>query len=245
MIAGRWPRLFVALGLFAMHFNIYLLTTHILYWESMVLLLSFGLAADEPDWQTAQAPVAPTGSRDGVFAAIAVLLTLCALAGVVHQARRYARSHDASGKAAVSGEPSTASAPGRSSPEQRGADRSAGPPSSPTVSALRQVGPFAVGNALGDGWSIQSMNLSDGGLMLAMSGAPGRARFEVTCAPSPHRSPFDLGAAHIFYSKDLEFHQLEAVGRRLQEKVRAAAEGRDVCEALAAWRTAAQTPSLR
>ena len=36
MLVGRKTRLFVALGLIGMHANIYLLTEHILYWESMV-----------------------------------------------------------------------------------------------------------------------------------------------------------------------------------------------------------------
>ena len=42
MIAGRKTRLCVALGLLAMHANIYVLT-RILYWESMVLLVLFGV----------------------------------------------------------------------------------------------------------------------------------------------------------------------------------------------------------
>jgi uncharacterized membrane protein YphA (DoxX/SURF4 family) len=42
MLVGPRLRRSVALGLSAMHLNIYVLTAHILYWESIVLLIVFG-----------------------------------------------------------------------------------------------------------------------------------------------------------------------------------------------------------
>ena len=46
---GRIPRAVVALGLVAIHANIYLLTP-ILYWQAMLLLVVFGLSADVPSY---------------------------------------------------------------------------------------------------------------------------------------------------------------------------------------------------
>jgi hypothetical protein len=110
------------------------------------------------------------------------------------------------------------------------------------VPALQRFGPFSVGHAVA-GWTIESLTLSDRGVVVALTGAPGRARFELTCAVSELRSPFDLGPAHLFYSNDVEFRDLEAVGQALRARVRSAVGDQDVCTHLASWRAAAQTSS--
>jgi hypothetical protein len=207
MLAGRRTLLCVALGLFAMHANIYVLTG-ILYWESMVFLMLFGLSADGPGSKTAAARrFQDRRFHDRWFTASVALLAVCAVLAISHQGWRYAHFHSASGAAGKS---------------------------------LRQIGPFAVGQVLTEGWAVESLTVSDDGFVAALSGKPGRAAFEVTCAASEHRSPFDLGAAHIFYSSDLEFRELEAVGVAFQEQVRRAAEDNDICDRLASWRMAAQ-----
>jgi len=90
MLVGSRARLIVAAGLLAMHANIYVLTD-ILYWESMVLLAVFGLSGDPPPQrETAQATVL-SRSSPRAFVAAAVLLALCAIVAISHQARRYAR----------------------------------------------------------------------------------------------------------------------------------------------------------
>lgn len=213
MIASRNTRLVVAAGLFAMHANIYVLTG-ILYWESMVFLVIFGLSSEGPYSECARASVTAMRPDARAFAASAALLAFCAVLAIGHQSRWYARQPDTSAAAGV--------------------------PSAPTSPSLQQVGPFSVGQTLAAGWSVDSLTVSNDGFAAVLSGTPGRAAFEVTCARSDHRSPFDLGAAHLFYTSDLEFRDLEAVGRAFQEQVRKATEGEDICARLASWRTAAQ-----
>ncbi|MGH7790599.1 MAG: hypothetical protein ACRERC_27305, partial [Candidatus Binatia bacterium] len=88
MIAGARVRRWVALGLIAMHSNI-LLLTHILYWESMVVLLLFGFAPDPPP---AAAVTIAQPRRSRWFVLAAGLLALGAILAVAHQARPPARS---------------------------------------------------------------------------------------------------------------------------------------------------------
>jgi len=88
MVVRQPIRRLVACGLFVMHANIYVLTA-ILYWQSMVFLVLFGLSADEPpeDEAATAIPVLERG-----FPRAAVVLALCALLAILHQSRRYARS---------------------------------------------------------------------------------------------------------------------------------------------------------
>jgi hypothetical protein len=210
MLVGRRTRLCVSLGLFAMHANIYVLTG-ILYWESMVVLLMFGLSADEPSTAAVPDSAAARTSTRGAFAAGVAFLSSCAVVAIGHQAWRYAHR----GGGAVGGVPSAAA-----EPTPRLADR---------------IGPFVVGQSLLDGWRVELLRVDQQGLVAWLSGTPGRAAFEISCAPSEHRSPFDLGALHIFYSSELPLPDLQAVGSAVQEQIRRAAEGGDVCGMLAAW----------
>jgi hypothetical protein len=219
MLVGRRVRLCVALGLVGMHTNIYFLTTHILYWESMVLLLA---VARSPDPASPESPARTTGflADDRRYRLAVAALAVCASFAIAHQAVRFAR---------------------------RGTD-APNPPATalvPTVAALRQVGPFTVGQTVAREWSIESLDLRENGLLLTLAGEPGRARFELTCSSSPS-SPFDVGDAHVlYYRQDMEFQKLEAAGRAVQEALRNATGGRDVCEHLRSWRTAAETPLTR
>lgn len=214
MILGRIPRACVALGLFAMHANIWLLTP-ILYWEPMVLLLGFGLSSDGPgEGSTPEATDSSPVAAGRGFAAIAVPLAIWAVVAIGHQARRHAASQ--------------AAAPSPPAPV----------PSTPAVPApdLRaRVGPFAVGERAADGWTVETLEIRGAGVIVTLAGAPGRAAFEITCAATPNASPFDLGRAHVFYANTLPFGQLEPAGRAVRQRLRDAAAGREVCDALASW----------
>lgn len=216
MLLGGWMRIAFALGLFAMHANIYVLTP-ILYWESMVLLLVFGLS---PDAAVAEPAPSPEASRSPAFAASAVLLATWALLAIAHQMHRYT-AREAAKIAARDAPP---------------------PPPPPTVdvAARLQVGPFAVGAPVANSWSVEALAISDGGFVARLSGTAGRVSFEVTCAASEHRSPFDLEGAHIFYSSTLDFAALQPAGIEIRERVRQAAAGRDVCDQVAQWRASAR-----
>lgn len=211
MISGQRVRRWVAIGLIAMHTNI-LLLTHILYWESMVVLLLFGFAPDPP-------PAAATiaGARRGRgFALAAGLLALGAILAIAHQARRHAHS------------PSPPAAPAS-------APVAAPDPTAPGPRAARRIGPLALGQELDAGWVVDALRLTDDGFVVGASAAPGRADFEITCAVSERRSPFDVEAAHIFYSSPLPFESLAPAGRALQRQISAAASGREICDALREW----------
>jgi hypothetical protein len=217
MLLGGWLRIVFALGLFAMHANIYLLTP-ILYWESMVLLLVFGLS---PDAAAAEpVPTPEPASRSLAFAAGATLLAGWALLAIGHQAHRYA-----TGQAA------------------KAAARDAPPPPPPTTApaaGLHRIGPFTIGSPVANGWSVEALEITERGFIARLSGIPGRVAFEVTCAASEHRSPFDLEGTHIFYSSTLDFSELQAAGVDVRERVRQASAGNDVCAQVASWRASAR-----
>lgn len=238
MLVGRRMRLCVALGLFGMHANIYLLTSHILYWESMVLLLAFGLSSEPPQAERgADGPVLLVDDRR--FAAAVALLVACAALAIAHQGRRFARlhpTHRAVERIALEEE--------MPEPREERVGEIAKPTPVPTVAILRRVGPFTVGDTLAGTWSIDSLELSDDGFTITVGGEPGRARFDLTCS-APHASPFDVGAAHILYRNDMDLRDLEPAGRAVQEQFRRATEGRRVCEQLLSWRTAAQADPSR
>jgi hypothetical protein len=84
-------------------------------------------------------------------------------------------------------------------------------------------------------WSIERLTIDERGFVITLRGGAGSARFEVTCAASEHSSPFDVGAAHIFYFNDVPFASLEEAGKALRETVRRAAGEDDVCKAIAMW----------
>src|SRR5262249_53186311 len=112
------------------------------------------------------------------------------------------------------------------------------PPPAPRP-PLRQIGPFVLGATLVDGWSIDRLAIGERGFTITLRGGAGNARFDVTCAPSEHNSPFDVGAAHIFYSNDVSFRSIEQAGKALRETVRRAAGAVEVCDAIATWCTEA------
>jgi hypothetical protein len=216
MILGRRTRAVVALGLVAMHFNIFVLMP-ILYWESMVLLLAFGLSADGPG--TAASPAAAPGGRR--FQAVAAALALCAAAAILHQAARHARVRALQQAAASAPAPP--------------------PPAAPADPSRARLGPFAVGQRIAGGWTVERLEVRDDELVVALSdGRP--ARFGLTCAASEHQGAFDIGAAHIFYSKDRTFDEMQVPGQALRAMVQAAAGDRDPCALFDAWRAAARRP---
>ena len=241
MILGRTPRAVVALGLVAIHANIYLLTP-ILYWQAMLFLIVFGLSADVPSSEIAQRLAISTGSDTRRFAAAAVLLGLAAVLAVDHQARRFAqvRAQGAPGPSvpAPAATPvANADTPMQSAPVARG-DTPAPPPAVSTP-PLSRIGPLAVGQNIAGNWQVGALELRGDGFAVRLTRPQGHASLELTCARSVHRSPFDVGAAHIFYSNDVQFDDVKVAGRAVQELLRTAAGRGDVCETLKAWRVAA------
>jgi hypothetical protein len=240
MIVGGAINIPVALGLLAMHLNI-LVLTHILYWQAMVFLVLFGLLPREPTPAVASGrPVLLLQRRP--FVVGSALLIVCAMISIEHQSRRFTLWHDAgavrkSSPAAVEAAPPVVAArPDLSNEAFRMAgDRHRGP-----ATPLQQVGPFTVGQTLTAGWRLDALELTDDGFVAMVLGEAGRVRFEVTCSPSQHRSPFDLDAAHIFYSPSVEFQDLEAVGWALRERLREVGEEQVLCDRLEEWVTAAR-----
>src|SRR5690606_29094016 len=109
----------------------------------------------------------------------------------------------------------------------------------PPTPVLTRVGPFAVGDAVVADWTIDALRLRESSVVVALAGPAGQVSFEITCVPSPHVSPFDVGAAHLFYSSALPVPTFEAAGRAVQERVRTAG-GDDVCAAVEGWHAAAR-----
>lgn len=86
-----------------------------------------------------------------------------------------------------------------------------------------------------EAWIVASLKATATGFGVALTGPAGEVAFELTCAASEHRSPFDLGPLHIFYSSSLPFEELEAAGRAVQSQTRRAAAGSDPCRMLESW----------
>ena len=230
MLIGRRVGVFVVLGLVAMHLNLYVLTP-ILYWEPMVLLPLFGLSPDTRDLPYARSSMAPAFLQGRAFVFAAVLLGVGAMIAIGHQAARFAdarrvRPPESAAREVPPEVPPVAPAP-----------PTGNQPAAP--SALRNVGPFTVGQNVADSWSIDALIVTDEAVILELAGQPGRSRFELTCR-SQFRSPFDLGKAHILYSQHTEFSALEAAGWALRRQLEAAVQGSDVCDRLAEWREAAR-----
>jgi hypothetical protein len=225
MLLGRRTRAGVALGLVSMHASIFALTG-ILYAEPMVLLLAFGLFTS-----SARALVTEHRPAGRAFILSVGFLAICAAYAVVHQARRYARS-----------EISQPAAPGP--PTAAVASTETPLPPSATATPLREIGPLAVGQSIADGWNVDALELRDTGVVATVSGQRGRIAFELTCAPSPYRSPFDIGELHVFYSTEIAREKFRPVGSALQKIIERAAAGGDPCDRLARWRAAsASTPA--
>jgi hypothetical protein len=217
MLVGWRTRWMVAGGLFAMHVNILLLTGEILYWEAMLFLAVFSVVPDDEDVVTATPTGAPVGGT--LFVLGVVVLVVASALGIRHQAVRFRQRYHQTAK--VAAPPATLPPP-------------SAPPTTP-LPPLRQIGPFVVGARLVDDWAIDRLTIGERGFTITLRGGAGNARFEVTCAASEHGSPFDFGAAHIFYSNDVSFDSLEEAGKALRETVRRAAGEVEVCDAIATW----------
>jgi hypothetical protein len=186
--------------------------------------------------------VQPGPTRRRSFAAKVTLLAVGAFLAIAHEARRQTLPR-AGSVVVVEQFPDGSVEIGRRLQEDTPTIEQ--PTPLPTIPVFRQIGPFAVGQTLAGTWSVDFLDLRDGGFMVTLTGERGRARFDLTCDASRGTGPFDLGTGHILYSRDMDFRDLEAVGRAMQAAVGRAAEGRDVCEQFLAWRMAAQTAPPR
>ncbi len=211
LLGSKRIRALTAFGLWAMHFNIFLLTG-IMYWESMVLLVLFGLPFGEPGERDPQAPRSAL-LDNRVFVPLVALLGITWVVSVGYQG---ARHH-----------------------ERQGPSQDARAPSSPPHTEVERIGPFGPGRGLA-GWSVSSLHVDEDALRLELEGAPGRAIFTLTCESSVPVGPFDLGDAHISYHGEVSFAELQAVGEALRQEIERAAEGRNVCEVWRAWREDAE-----
>ena len=216
MLGGR-VGVIVALGLLSMHLNIYVLT-HILYWQSMVLLVLLGVLPHEERRPSKAAPL-PMLASPRRFVGSVVTLSVGALLAIGHQHHRY----------------NAWAAPRAAHTPPVHLAEPAPPPPPPQRSPSQRIGPFSLGDHVTDEWSIEALSPTDGGFTVTLLGPAGRARFEVNCADVEHRSPFDVGAAHIFYSRDVPFPIVQPLGSALRDRVRSAAAPHDPCQAVNDW----------
>ena len=232
MLGGR-VGVIVALGLLSMHLNIYVLT-HILYWQSMVLLILLGVLPHEETPPSRAAPRPIFASRPW-FVGSVVTLGVAALFAIGHQRHRY--NAWAAPRAAPNTPPVPVAEPAPTpppTPQLHVAEPAPPPPPSQRPPSQR-IGPFSLGDHVTDEWSIEALSPTDGGFTVTLLGPAGRARFEVNCADVEHRSPFDVGAAHIFYSRDVPFPIVQPLGSALRDRVRSAAAPHDPCQAINDW----------
>ena len=228
MLVGRRTRWLVAGGLFAMHVNILLLTGEILYWEAILFLAVFAVVPD--DDEAAATPMErPLGGT--LFVPAVVVLLIASALGIRHQAVRFRQRNQQT--AAVA--PAPVPPPPVPPPPPVLAPPAPPPPPATPLPPRRQIGPFVVGAPLVDDWSIDGLAIADHGFTVTLRGSAGSARFGVTCAAFEHKTPFDVGAAHIFYFNDASFDSLAGAGKALRETVRRAAGKVEVCHAIAAW----------
>jgi hypothetical protein len=214
MLLGGRTRRMVALGLVLLHANIYVLTP-VLYWQSMLLLVLFGFSSDPPAADDELAGVPSLLTRRWVFTGCAAMLAVVSVVAIAHQARRAARY-------------------------QRGAATSPPPPAPPSPApAVLRLGPFAVSQRIAGDWSVDSLAVDGEAIVAVLTGTPGRAELQITCAPSEHQSRWHLGGAQIFYSSEVTGEDLDPVGAAVRQQIERATEGQDVCAALAQWRNAA------
>ncbi|MEM7155540.1 MAG: hypothetical protein AAF799_22010 [Myxococcota bacterium] len=223
MLGGRRLRAVAALGLVGMHFNIFLLTG-IMYGESMFLLVLFGW----PFRELTEPEPRPGGVLDTrIFKPLVAVLAVGWLGSMAYQGARYHRWY------AEETDP-----PGGSPASSPRGD--AGEPDTPRRTGIDRLGPFVAGSDLA-GWSLVALDTYAEGLRLTAEGPPGRVVFELTCTPSEHTSPFDLGDAHIFHEGPVSYDEIESLGDAIRQEIERATEGRDVCESWRAWAQAAES----
>lgn len=206
MLAGRRARRTIALGLIAMHTGI-LVLADILYWESFVLLLLFGVGGRLPHEQAPSdvAEADRTGTRR--FAVAAALLASCGLFAIARQA-------------ALERGPSVAAHTEAPLSEQQ--------------PEIQRIGPFAVGATFA-GRRVERVAVeSEDSFTVELGEQEQRISFLFTCRSSPYTSPFDIGTAHIFYSTRLDPATIEATGKALREV--AAGDTTDPAAVCARWR---------
>ena len=233
MILGGRARVIVALGLLSMHLNIYVLTP-ILYWESMVLLIVFGILPHQESTPSQTAALPMLASR-GTFIGSVVILSVAAVVAIGHQHNRY--NAPVPGRAAPNGPPAgVAEAPPTLvlTPSVQPAESAPSPLPSQRQTSQR-IGPFSLGDHVTEEWSIEALSPTDGGFSVTLLGSAGLTRFEVNCTDVDHRSPFDVGSAHIFYSLDVPFSIVRPLGDALRERIRSAAAPHDPCQAVNQW----------
>jgi hypothetical protein len=163
------------------------------------------------------------------FVIVVASLVVAAALGIRHQAIRFHQRHH---------ETTQVAPPPAPLPPPSALPAPLPPPSAPPATLpppLRQIGPFVVGATMVGDWSIDRLSIGERGFTITLHGGAGIARFEVTCAASEHRSPFDIGAAHIFYPNNVPFDSLRDAGTALRETVRRATREAEVCDAIAAW----------
>ncbi len=210
MLLGGVTRAIVALGLLGMHSNIYVLTG-ILYWESMVFLVLLGVLPYREAADARGTPL-PVLSSPPAFRVTAAVLAVAALFAIVHQQGRYT---------AWANRRTDADVPPRVA--------------EPEKPAPRRIGPFAVGDEVAQGWAIERLTPTPEGFRVTVNGPAGQARFDVNCVDVEHRSPFDVGRAHIFYPRDVPLSLVEPVGNVLRDRLQSAAAARDPCQVVNDW----------
>src|SRR4029078_13610503 len=87
MLVGQRTRRIVAFALLTLHANIYLLTP-VLYWQSMLLLVLFGLSSDPPPAQDDASRTPFLLARRWVFVGCVAVLAAASIIAIAHQARR-------------------------------------------------------------------------------------------------------------------------------------------------------------
>lgn len=238
MLLGKRTRLLVAAGLAAMHLNIYLLTD-IVYWESVVLLGLFGMSADDAGREHPLENRSASPAGRVWFAVTACLLAIGAAAAIRHQAARFALHPIGGGSL-----PSQAAMPPAVAPTPADSPPTVAPASPPPEAApgpvlLQRIGPFSRGEVLARDWTLDDLHLTDRGFIVGFSGKAGKAGFEVTCDGAGARSPFDLGALHIFYSSRLDVRLFQSLGIAVRERIRRAAARSSPCDSIPDWRATA------
>lgn len=205
MLFSKVASRMIAVGLIAMHGNIYLLT-HIPYVQSIYLLACFGLFV-VPDDET---PIRALGGRFGGAAAVFSGLALLAM---MHQGARFSAGH-------------------RWHPGMPKVQEAVRPEADP---GRREIGPFHLGEEAAVGWTIRHLDVLDDGLLVVAEDGTGRVDLQINCAETQKTSPYDIGPLHVFYGSGAPDREVERVASAVRTRLVAAVKDGDPCAVVQGW----------
>jgi len=106
-----------------------------------------------------------------------------------------------------------------------------------------RLGPFAKGEALADGWSIETITVQAKGASIHAKRGTDDVVFDLSAEEQPRKGLYDVAGVHVFYrSTKLPPSAYQEAGRAISKRIETAAAGKAGRPLLETWIAAATPP---